>query len=216
MDKHESSTLNVIVSSIWTGISNFLSVEYAFKELNYQVKKISNFEDITEESLLVVPGVGHFDNIMHKLEESNFQNIRSLIDDKKLNFLGICLGMQILFNDSSEGNKRGLGLLEGSVKKLTDRFYDDEYISTNVGWRKVIFEQQEKFSQFNDNFFYFVHQYEAVPKNENDIIAYTQKFNKNIVAAVKKENICGIQFHPEKSGQNGIKFLNSLIKGFYE
>ena len=199
-----------------TGISNFLSVEYAFKELNYKVKKISNFEDITEESLLVVPGVGHFDNIMHKLEESNFQNIRSLIDDKKLNFLGICLGMQILFNDSSEGNKRGLGLLEGSVKKLTDRFYDDEYISTNVGWRKVIFEQQENFSQFNDNFFYFVHQYEAVPKNENDIIAYTQKFNKNIVAAVKKENICGIQFHPEKSGQNGIKFLNSLIKGFYE
>jgi glutamine amidotransferase len=199
-----------------TGISNFLSVEYAFKELNYQVKKISNFEDITEESLLVVPGVGHFDNIMHKLEESNFQNIRSLIDDKKLNFLGICLGMQILFDDSSEGNKRGLGLLEGSVKKLTDRFYDDEYISTNVGWRKVIFEQQEKFSQFNNNFFYFVHQYEAVPKNENDIIAYTQKFNKNIVAAVKKENICGIQFHPEKSGQNGIKFLNSLIKGFYE
>lgn len=199
-----------------TGISNFLSVEYAFKELNYQVKKISNFEDITEESLLVVPGVGHFDNIMHKLEESNFQNIRSLIDDKKLNFLGICLGMQILFDDSSEGNKRGLGLLEGSVKKLTDRFYNDEYISTNVGWRKVIFEQQEKFSQFNDNFFYFVHQYEAVPKNENDIIAYTQKFNKNIVAAVKKENICGIQFHPEKSGQNGIKFLNSLIKGFYE
>ena len=199
-----------------TGISNFLSVEYAFKELNYQVKKISNFEDITEESLLVVPGVGHFDNIMHKLEESNFQNIRSLIDDKKLNFLGICLGMQILFDDSSEGNKRGLGLLEGSVKKLTDRFYDDEYISTNVGWRKVIFEQQEKFSQFNDNFFYFVHQYEAVPKNENDIIAYTQKFNKNIVAAVKKENICGIQFHPEKSGQNGIRFLNSLIKGFYE
>ena len=199
-----------------TGISNFLSVEYAFKELNYQVKKISNFEDITEESLLVVPGVGHFDNIMHKLEESNFQNIRSLIDDKKLNFLGICLGMQILFDDSSEGNKRGLGLLEGSVRKLTDRFYDDEYISTNVGWRKVIFEQQEKFSQFNDNFFYFVHQYEAVPKNENDIIAYTQKFNKNIVAAVKKENICGIQFHPEKSGQNGIKFLNSLIKGFYE
>ena len=199
-----------------TGISNFLSVEYAFKELNYQVKKISNFEDITEESLLVVPGVGHFDNIMHKLEESNFQNIRSLIDDKKLNFLGICLGMQILFDGSSEGNKRGLGLLEGSVKKLTDRFYDDEYISTNVGWRKVIFEQQEKFSQFNDNFFYFVHQYEAVPKNENDIIAYTQKFNKNIVAAVKKENICGIQFHPEKSGQNGIKFLNSLIKGFYE
>ncbi len=199
-----------------TGISNFLSVEYAFKELNYQVKKISNFEDITEESLLVVPGVGHFDNIMHKLEESNFQNIRSLIDDKKLNFLGICLGMQILFNDSSEGNKRGLGLLEGSVKKLTDRFYYEEYISTNVGWRKVIFEQQENFSQFNDNFFYFVHQYEAVPKNENDIIAYTQKFNKNIVAAVKKENICGIQFHPEKSGQNGIKFLNSLIKGFYE
>ncbi len=199
-----------------TGISNFLSVEYAFKELNYKVKKISNFEDITEESLLVVPGVGHFDNIMHKLEESNFQNIRSLIDDKKLNFLGICLGMQILFDGSSEGNKRGLGLLEGSVKKLTDRFYDDEYISTNVGWRKVIFEQQEKFSQFNDNFFYFVHQYEAVPKNENDIIAYTQKFNKNIVAAVKKENICGIQFHPEKSGQNGIKFLNSLIKGFYE
>ena len=199
-----------------TGISNFLSVEYAFKELNYQVKKISNFEDITEESLLVVPGVGHFDNIMHKLEESNFQNIRSLIDGKKLNFLGICLGMQILFDDSSEGNKRGLGLLEGSVKKLTDRFYDDEYISTNVGWRKVIFEQQEKFSQFNDNFFYFVHQYEAVPKNENDIIAYTQKFNKNIVAAVKKENICGIQFHPEKSGQNGIRFLNSLIKGFYD
>ena len=103
-----------------TGISNFLSVEYAFKELNYQVKKISNFEDITEESLLVVPGVGHFDNIMHKLEESNFQNIRSLIDDKKLNFLGICLGMQILFDDSREGNKKGLGLLEGSVKKLTE------------------------------------------------------------------------------------------------
>ena len=199
-----------------TGISNFLSVEYAFKELNYQVKKISNFEDITEESLLVVPGVGHFDNIMNKLEECNFQNIRSLIDDSKINFLGICLGMQILFEDSEEGNKKGLGLLEGSIKKLTDRFYGDKHIATNVGWSKVEFVQQKKFSQYNDKFFYFVHQYEAVPKNENDIFAYTQKFNKNIVAAVKKENICGIQFHPEKSGQNGIKFLDSVIKGFYE
>lgn len=199
-----------------TGISNFLSVEYALKELNYQVKKISNFEDVTEDSLLVVPGVGHFDNIMNKLEESNFQNIKSLIDDKKLNFLGICLGMQILFEDSDEGSKKGLGLFEGSVKKLTKRFHDDEHISTNVGWRKVEFVQQENLAEFNDNFFYFVHQYEVVPQNKNDIIAYTQKFNKNIVAAVKKENICGIQFHPEKSGQNGIKFLHSLIKGFYE
>jgi len=199
-----------------TGISNFLSVEYALKELNYQVKKISNFEDITEESLLVVPGVGHFDNIMNKLEECNFQNIRSLIDDSKINFLGICLGMQILFEDSEEGNKKGLGLLEGSIKKLTDRFYDDKHIETNVGWSKVEFVQQKQFSQYNDKFFYFVHQYEAVPKNENDIFAYTQKFNKNIVAAVKKENICGIQFHPEKSGQNGIKFLHSIVKGFYE
>jgi len=199
-----------------TGISNFLSVEYALKELNYQVKKISNFEDITEESLLVVPGVGHFDNIMNKLEECNFKNIKSLIDDKKLNFLGICLGMQILFEDSEEGSKNGLGFFEGSVKKLTNRFYDNEHISTNVGWSKVRFVQEENFTQFNDDFFYFVHQYEVVPKNENDIFAFTQKFNKNIVAAVKKDNVCGIQFHPEKSGQNGIKFLHSLIKGFYE
>ena len=199
-----------------TGISNFLSVEYALKELNYQVKKISNFEDVTEDSLLVVPGVGHFDNIMKKLEESNFQNIQSLIDDKKLHFLGLCLGLHIWFEDYDEGSKTGLVLFGGSVQTLTKRFHDDEHISTNVGWRKVEFAQQENLSEFNDNFFYFVHQYEVVPQNKNDIIAYTQKFNKNIVAAVKKENICGIQFHPEKSGQNGIKFLHSLIKGFYE
>ena len=199
-----------------TGISNFLSVEYALRELNYQVKKISNFEEVTEESLLVVPGVGHFDNIMNKLEECNFKNIKSLIDDKKLNFLGICLGMQILFEDSEEGNKKGLGLFEGSVKKLTNRFYDNEHISTNVGWGKVQFLQEENFTKFNDNFFYFVHQYEVVPQNENDIFAFTQKYNKNIVAAVKKDNVCGLQFHPEKSGQSGIKFLHSLIKGFYE
>ena len=199
-----------------TGISNFLSVEYAFKELNCNVKKISNFEDITEDSLLVVPGVGHFDNIMNKFEESNFQNIKYLIEDKKLSFLGICLGMQILFEESKEGKLPGLGLLKGSVEKLSDRFSQEEHISTNVGWRKVQFVDEERFSHFNENFFYFVHQYEVVPKNKNDIFAITKKYNKDIVAGVKKENVCGIQFHPEKSGQTGIKFLHELIKGFYE
>ena len=199
-----------------TGVSNYLSVEYAFKKLNYKLKKINNFECIKEDSLLVIPGVGHFDNIMTKLEESNFNNIKDLINTKKLNLLGICLGMQILFEYSEEGNKEGLGYLNGGVKKLSNRFQGEEQITTNVGWNKVEFINQEKLSQFNKNYFYFVHQYEVVPKNNKDIIAYTKKFNKKIVAAVKKENICGIQFHPEKSGSNGLKFLDSIIKEFYE
>jgi len=196
-----------------TGISNLLSVDHALKKLNYDVVKIDNFIDIEEGCLVVVPGVGHFDNIMNKLSTSNFKKTDLLIKEKKIFFLGICLGMQILFENSEEGTSKGLGYFEGSVRKLSNRFNGGKHISTNVGWKNVQIKNST-LDKFNNNQFYFVHQYEAIPRNERDIFATTTLFDQSVAVGVKKDNVCGIQFHPEKSGTVGLEFLDFLIKDF--
>ena len=164
-----------------TGISNFLSVEYAFKELNYQVKKISNFEDITEESLLVVPGVGHFDNIMHKLEESNFQNIRSLIDDKKTSYTFLTK-KELKQNQYKKGDSEGIVNYGLSLKNIhfTAIFIEDEL---EINLIKISFRSKNEFpcDKFAKEFFSGGgHKNAAGGKFEGTVVNAIKKFKSSL------------------------------------
>ena len=122
-----------------TGISNLLSVRFAFEKLNYDVDIGKDLSMLSYGDTLVIPGVGHFDSIIKNIGKKNIKLIKNLIINKEVSYLGICLGLQILFENSSEGNMSGLGLIKGGVEKLSTKFEDSQIPETHIGWKNVYF-----------------------------------------------------------------------------
>ncbi len=202
-----------------TNLSNKFSIFHAFEYLNFPTRIIEDANDLEDEEILIIPGVGNFSKLINSLQKRD--QISSIIDQAKngKKILGICLGMQILFSSSEEGNCDGIGLLDGVVKNLDNKFSKFNLNTPNIGWRRTIFEN-EYFEKYNNNYFYFVHQYEVIPNNKKEILSYSNIKDTSVVSAVygkgKMENIYGIQFHPEKSGLNGIEFLKDLVNYIME
>ncbi len=195
-----------------TGISNLLSVRFAFEKLNYDVDIGKDLSMLSYGDTLVIPGVGHFDSIMKNIGKKNIKLIKNLIINKEVSYLGICLGLQILFENSSEGNMSGLGLIKGGVEKLSTKFEDSQIPETHIGWKNVHFTDNSKFKNYDKKMFYFVHQYFVNPVDEHIINSTIELYNKKVVVGILKDNIGGIQFHPEKSGETGLEFLDFMIK----
>ena len=191
--------------------NNLYSIYNSCLISGFKPKIISPKEKTFNYDLVIMPGVGAFKTGMRVLK-------RYYYDDKILNYLekpnaflyGICLGMQLLFNSSQEfGLTKGLKLMKGKVKK----FPEQKNLKTNMGWAKVSIQQEEFFlnkRQFDKHYFYFVHSYYVSPSENKDIfgISYHQDFK--FTSIIKKKNIIGTQFHPEKSGKIGISFLKNL------
>ena len=198
-----------------TNLSNKFSIFHALEYLNLEARIIKDANELENDELLILPGVGNFSKLMKSLEQR--EQIDILKDKAKSGqrILGICLGMQILFSTSEEGDSRGLDVISGVVKNLDNRFLGHNIKTPNIGWRETFF-QNEYFEKYNNNYFYFVHQFEVVPENKDNILSYSkiQKFNvvSSIIEKSNMKNIYGIQFHPEKSGLKGIEFLNDLIQ----
>tara|TARA_X000000368_G_scaffold41010_1_gene29681 strand:+ start:15846 stop:16475 length:630 start_codon:yes stop_codon:yes gene_type:complete len=198
---------NVVILD--TGISNSHSIRYAFNEIGYNVSFSDDLKKISKEELLVIPGVGSFETAMKIMKKNKLDTkIKNLIDDGQ-KMLGICLGMQLLFTFSEEGDTKGLDIFQGKVvhlKKLKVKQYP------NIGWNKTYFSNDEL--GIEDEYFYYVHNYTVIPENTSIIFANTDIENKKLVSAVRgtddKKNIAGIQFHPEKSGKNGLNFLELI------
>jgi glutamine amidotransferase len=157
---------------------------------------------------LVLPGVGSFDTGMRNLINRNLIEPlnKSVLDDKKP-ILGICLGMQLLSNNSEEGPKiDGLGYIPGNVIKLNN----DRLRIPHIGFNEANSFNENYFSDVLNNNFYFVHSYHYVPKDKNHIIS-TTNYGKEFVSGVQKNNIIGTQFHPEKSQSYGLVFLKEFM-----
>ena len=179
------------------------------KRIGYNAILTDNYDEISKSKTVIFPGVGKFDNVMQYIYEKKIDRgiLNSLENNSKL--LGICVGMQALFPKSEEGELSGLNLIKGTIKKF--EFNNKELKIPHMGWNKVKFCNGKFKEKLLDNRFYFVHSYFAVCDDKKDILS-TTNYSIDFVSSVKKGNIYGVQFHPEKSHFFGKKFLETFIE----
>ena len=194
-----------------TNLSNIQSIEHAVSSLGHRSEKITTLDEVKEDSILIIPGVGNFKKATVNIGLSN-ESISKVLDDKRIKIFGICLGMQLLFTESEEGGSKGLNLIHGKIENLNNLGVQK---IPNIGWRKVNFKQKE-IQDFNDEYFYFVHSYAANPVNKNNIIGSIELNGQTITSMVSDlpgeiGNYIGCQFHPEKSGEVGLRFLDRIL-----
>ncbi|MBR1420750.1 MAG: imidazole glycerol phosphate synthase subunit HisH [Selenomonadaceae bacterium] len=189
------------------GVGNLFSVEKAFAYLGAEVIVTNSKEDLERADQIVLPGVGAFGDCMKNLNATGLiPTIKDQISRGK-KFLGICVGLQILFESSEESpDVEGLKILEGKVKKI-----DAPGLKIpHMGWNSINARDLKIFKGLKNPYVYFVHSYHAIPRNPNLIIARAV-YSKNITAAVRWKNVTATQFHPEKSGDVGLQILKNWI-----
>jgi len=199
-----------MVGIINYGAGNVFSVYSAVKICGFTPFIIEKCEEIKKTEIIIIPGVGSFDDGMKFLLETGIEEmIKEEIKKGKL-FLGICLGLQLLFDKSEEGKLKGLGVFKGSVKKFL--FSDSSIKVPHIGWSKVKqVKENNLFMNIPDNtYFYFAHSYYAKVEDENIIYGKTN-YGIDFPSVIKKDNIVGVQFHPEKSGKYGLTFLKNFL-----
>ena len=195
------------------GVGNLFSLESSFAYIGKEAKLTSDPEEIRAADRIILPGVGAFEDAAKKLRASGLDKV--VIEEAKAGkpLLGICLGMQMLFERSFEyGEHKGLGLIGGSVRAMRD-VVPEELKIPQIGWNALTFcgEKNELFKYLNEgDFVYFVHSYHATDCDES-LIAVTE-YGAKITAAVASGNVYGTQFHPEKSGEVGLNILRAFCE----
>ena len=194
-------------------MGNIKSVENAFKKIGAIAKATSNPEVIKKADAVVLPGVGAFKDAMKNLKDLNLLEVVKDCTRNKI-FLGICLGMQLLFDYSMEdGKSNGLGIFRGIVDKIPPGVK-----IPHMGWNQIkIISKKSKIlpDAVSGKNFYFVHSYYVVPKDKN-IVSSVTDYGIEIVSSIEYENIYGFQFHPEKSSSSGLGLLENfwnMVKG---
>jgi len=198
------------------GMGNLRSVHKAVERVEVEARVTSDPQEIKDASKIILPGVGAFRDCMRNLEEFNLLEsvIRSIEAGKP--FLGICLGLQLLFEESDEfGTHQGMGVLPGRVTRFPEGIQDPDtgqpYPIPHMGWNTVeITKETPLFAGIESgSFFYFVHSYYALPQDPTDIAA-TTPYGIEFACAVQRANIHAVQFHPEKSQAAGLRLLRNF------
>lgn len=196
------------VTIIDYGVGNLTSLRNAFGALSIPVQISSDIKDIESAEKLLLPGVGAFAPAMQQLIELKLAEVIREKARQKTPLLGICLGMQLFFTTSHEnGEHHGLGLIPGEVRRLTGV----EKIP-HMGWNNIeIIDQSSAIMKriASGTYFYFVHSYYCDPSDQNDVVA-TCQYGAPFAASVNRENIWGVQFHPEKSQKPGLQLLSNF------
>jgi glutamine amidotransferase len=204
------------VSIIDYGMGNIRSLYNSLKYLGYNPVFYSETNKI-KSNVCILPGVGAFNHAMNLIKKKKILNcIESHIKNKNNLLLGICLGMQLLLKKSSENiSTTGLGIINGKVTRISK---NKNHIVPNVGSFETFINSNKSFNylaKFNKQKFYYVHSFVAEPSDSNNQIATSKFYDKKFCAIViKNSNIIGTQFHPEKSSEIGLEFLQTLIGKF--
>ncbi len=190
---------------------NIFSISQAISEIG-AIPIITNYKnDIIDCDAIVLPGVGSFKNAMSNLHNLGLDSLIPQLVNNGTPILGICLGMQLLFDEGYEfGVHKGLGILKGQVIKFEK--LDKNYPIPHTQWNKVILKDRtDLFKDLHNPFVYFSHSYYVVPSDQ-DLIMHTSVYGGiSFCCAVESGNICGVQFHPEKSSYDGLKILENFI-----
>ena len=199
-----------MITIIDYGMGNLKSVYNALKKVNFDCQISSEVTDIEMADKLILPGVGAFKDAM-----DNLQNLDLILPiRKKVNdgcpLLGICLGMQMLFDEGYECElRKGLGFIEGKIKLMNSK---ENLKIPHIGWNRLEFNRENKIlNNINkESFVYYVHSFMATEMIDENLIAYSKYGDINIPGIVNKGNVYGMQFPPEKSGEVGLKILKNF------
>ena len=191
-------------------MGNIHSVTKSLKSLGEEIILIKNFNDSKDCKAIILPGVGSFDPAMINLKNTDLiTDLKDWINSGK-SFLGICLGLQLLFESSDEGIVQGIGILKGKIQKIPNVI--NQRIP-HMGWCQLLPTKPNTLlepEEFN-NWVYFVHSYHAVPDDNNIVAAQVNYGSKKLTAIIENDNLLACQFHPEKSGKTGEKLLRRWL-----
>ena len=192
-------------------MGNIHSVTKALEKLEEEIILIKSKKHLKNCKALILPGVGSFDPAIINLSNTDLIiDIKNWINSGK-SFLGICLGLQLLFESSDEGSINGLGIVEGQIKKIPQ--VSGQRIP-HIGWCELLPTRVNSLLKEDElnNWVYFVHSYHAVPSNTNLVAANVSYGSKKLTAIIEQDNLLACQFHPEKSGKTGEKLLFRWVK----
>ena len=191
-------------------MGNIHSVTKSLESLGEEIILIKNFNESKSCKAIILPGVGSFDPAMNNLGNTDLINdLKNWINSGK-SFLGICLGLQLLFESSDEGKVQGLGILRGKIQKIPNVV--NQRIP-HMGWCQLLPTKPNTLLELKelDNWVYFVHSYHANPDENNIIAAQVNYGSEKLTAMIENENLLACQFHPEKSGKTGEKLLKRWL-----
>lgn len=196
-----------MVAIIDYGAGNLHSVKNALDFLGAESEITGDREKIEKASHIILPGVGAFGDAMKSMEKSGLiETVKKAADGTKP-FLGICLGLQLLFESSEESpGVEGLGIFKGSVVKIPDRGLKIPH----MGWNNISLTKKSRILPDNEPFVYFVHSYYIQPADKNVVLARTE-YGEVLDIAVERGNVFATQFHPEKSGDAGMEILRRFL-----
>lgn len=197
------------------GLGNLFSVKQAFMHLGVIPKITSDRSEISNADAIVIPGVGAYKCAMDNMREAGIIDIIKEKVEKGVPFLGVCLGLQLLFTESEEFNStQGLDLIKGKVVKFSSC---SETRIPQIGWNSLEKKDTKSWKKSplegisSDNYFYFVHSYYVIPSNASVVLSNTTYGCNTYVSSIQYENIFACQFHPEKSGELGLKIYNNWL-----
>ena len=190
---------------------NLKSVEKALQYLGEECIVTRDKEKLLKADKIILPGVGAFGDAMEKLHKFGLVDVIHKLVKENKPFLGICLGLQLMFESSEEGpGVKGLGLLPGNIVKFPEK---EGFKIPHMGWNSIDVKEGSRLFKgvSNNSYVYFVHSYYLQAENENDVAATTE-YITHVHASVEHDNIFACQFHPEKSGETGLKILKNFTE----
>ena len=199
---------------------NIFSLSNALKKINQPFVLVNNASSLSQYDHVILPGVGSFGPAINHLVNIGFDNELREFVAKEKSIFGICLGMQLLLSKSYEnGVHNGIGLIDGTVEKIQPVSLQERV--PNIGWSSVIKNPSSLtkniiFDEYNaEQQYYFVHSYQAIPNNPDEVASKVNFGQIELTAAVGKEYVTGVQFHPEKSGDDGLQLLKRIQLNYW-
>ena len=201
-----------IIGVVNYGIGNIFSVVNTLEKLHINYRLVNSHEKIKKYSKIILIGVGSFSSCMESLKKKKFDIALKKFVRKQGKLLGICVGMQVLLEYGLENKKMdGLGLIKGSVERMNN---SKKFPLPHIGWNEII-KIPKNFSIFenikNKSTFYFLHSFSSKIKDKKVKVVYVKYGNNLIAAAVQKNNLFGVQFHPEKSQEVGMQLIKNFV-----
>lgn len=190
---------------------NLKSVEKALQYLDEECIVTRDKDELLKADKIILPGVGAFGDAMEKLHKFGLVDVIHKLVKENKPFLGICLGLQLMFESSEEGpGVKGLGLLPGKIVKFPEK---EGFKIPHMGWNSIDVKEGSRLFKgvSNNSYVYFVHSYYLQAENENDVAATTE-YITHVHASVEHDNIFACQFHPEKSGDVGLRILKNFCE----